>query len=75
MRIGIDCRTYGSSHGYMGKYIEKFIAYLEQNEDENEYVLFFSESDFCEFHPKSPRFRIVKTSKKIGSLFEQVFFP
>lgn len=75
MRIGIDCRAYGSSHGYMGKYIESFVSHLEQNEDSNEFVLFFNEREFGEFTTKSPRLRAVKTSVKIGSIREQIFFP
>lgn len=43
MRIGIDCRMYGPSHGYMGKYMESFVSYLLENEDTNEYVLFFND--------------------------------
>lgn len=45
MRIGIDCRTYGSSHGYRGKYIESFVSFLDENEDTNEYILFFSTNE------------------------------
>lgn len=75
MRIGIDCRTYGSSHGYMGKYIESFVSYLEQNGGTNEFVLFFNDREFGEFTAKSSRLRTVKTSGKIGSISEQLLFP
>ena len=75
MRIGIDCRTYGPSGGYMGKYIENFVSHLEQNEDTNEYVLFFSDREAENFTSKSPRFRTIKTSAKLLSLSEQIFFP
>lgn len=75
MRIGIDCRTYGSLHGYIGKYMEYFVSYLMENEDENEYVLFFHDREVGEFTiPKSSRFHIVKTSTQIGSVREQICF-
>lgn len=75
MRIGIDCRAYGSSHGYIGKYIENLISYLEQSEDTNEYVLFLNDHEAGEFTSKSPRFYIVKTSVKMGGIAEQILFP
>lgn len=75
MRIGIDCRAYGSSHGYMGKYIEHLVSYLEKNEDANEYVLFFSDRGMEEFLPKSVRFRTARTPIKSGNIAEQIFFP
>lgn len=75
MRIGIDCRSYGPVNGYMGKYLAEFISYLNQNQDTNEYVLFFHDRELSEFTTNSPRFRTVKTSSKIGSLSEQLIFP
>lgn len=75
MRIGIDCRAYGSTHGYMGKYIEHFISYLIENTDTNEYVLFLNDREFGEFLVESPRFRAIKTSAKIGSVSEQILLP
>lgn len=75
MRIGIDCRMYGPSHGYMGKYMECFLSYLEQNEDTNEYVLFFNDRELGDFTSESSRFRTIKTSAKIGGIAEQILFP
>ncbi|NDK19435.1 glycosyltransferase family 4 protein [Candidatus Gracilibacteria bacterium] len=75
MRIGIDCRAYGPSGGYIGKYMESFVSYLMENEDTNEYVLFFSDRGAGEFTSESPRFRTIKTSVKPGSSSEQIFFP
>lgn len=75
MRIGIDCRTYGPSHGYMGGYMEDFVSFLEQNGNANEYVLFLDEqNEECPAQISS-RFRVVKTSAKIGGLAEQFLFP
>ncbi|MDD2891870.1 MAG: glycosyltransferase family 1 protein [Candidatus Gracilibacteria bacterium] len=75
MRIGIDCRTYGSLHGYIGKYMEHFVSYLMENEDENEYVLFFHDREAGECTiPKSSRFHIIKTSTQTGSVCEQICF-
>lgn len=75
MRIGIDCRAYGETHGYIGIYIENLVSYLDKNEDANEYILFFSEREFGDFLPKSSRIRTVKTSVKIDSIVEQIFLP
>ncbi|MDD5377254.1 MAG: glycosyltransferase family 1 protein [Candidatus Gracilibacteria bacterium] len=75
MRIGIDCRAYGPSHGYMGRYIEHLVSCLIENEGTDEYVLFFGEREWSDFTMKSPRFRTVKTSAKIGGLREQILFP
>lgn len=74
MRIGIDCRTYGAYSGYMGIYMESFVSYLEQNEDTNEYTLFFNDREYINFSAKSDRIRAVKTVAKMGSLAEQVLF-
>jgi len=59
----------------MGKYIQNLVSYLEQNEDTNEYVLFFGEREFSEFVPKSSRFHAVRIAEKIGSIGEQLLFP
>lgn len=75
MRIGIDCRIYGAANGYMGSSMEQFVSYLVQTEDEHEYVLFFHDRDVSDRVLKSPRFRIVKTAAKIGSLAEQTVLP
>ncbi len=75
MRIGIDCRAYWETHGYRGIYIENLISYLDQNEDANEYVLFFNDRDFNDFIPKSPRIHTRKTTVKLSSFLEQIFFP
>lgn len=75
MRIGIDCRIYGASHGHMGKYMENFISFLGKNEDTNEYVLFFNDREFGEFTSLSSKIRTVKTSAKIGSFMEQIVLP
>jgi hypothetical protein len=74
MRIGIDCRAYGENHGYRGIYIENLISYLDQNEDMNEYMLFFNDREFGDFVPKSSRIHIVKTSIQIESISEQILF-
>lgn len=75
MRIGIDCRSYGPSHGYMGIYMESFISYLMENEDANEYILFFNDREFGDFTQKSSRFRAVKTVSETGSWSEQTYLP
>lgn len=75
MRIGIDCRTYGPAHGYMGKYMESFVSYLLLSEDTNEYVLFFNDREFGDFIPEFPRFRAMKTASETGSWSEQMFLP
>lgn len=75
MRIGIDCRIYGATHGYMGKYMERFIDSLAWMTDEHEYVLFFHDQELTDFDFASSRLRLVKTSARIGSIAEQVIFP
>ncbi len=59
----------------MGKYLAELVSYLEKNEDENEYVLFFHDRELSEFTIRSSRFRTVKTSAQLGSLSEQIHFP
>ena len=75
MRIGIDCRTYWSHWGYIGKYIESFVSYLQQNEDSHEYVLFFNDRELSGFTRVSKNIRTIKTSAKRGNLSEQIIFP
>ena len=74
MRIGIDCRTYGPSYGYTGRYIEHLISYLDTHEDEHEYVLFFSDRNFGEFVSESDRLQTLKTATKKENLFDQIIF-
>ena len=59
----------------MGKYIENFVSYLEQNNDGDEYVLFFNEREFGDFTPISSRFHALKTRANIGGIAEQIIFP
>lgn len=75
MRIGIDCRVYSSSHGYMGKYMEDLVSFLIQNTDAHECVLFFNDRELADSLPKSPRLHIIKTIAKVGSFLEQILFP
>ena len=75
MRIGIDCRAYGENHGYRGIYIENLVSYLDKNEDENKYILFFNEREFGDFVPHSSCIHMVKTSAQIESISEQILFP
>ena len=42
MRIGIDARLYGISHGGIGRYIENLISQLEPWVKTNEFFIFLS---------------------------------
>lgn len=75
MRIGIDCRTYGEKDGYRGIYIQNLVSYIHENEDQNEYVLYFHEQEFATFVSHSSHIHTVQTSIKIESIAEQILMP
>ena len=75
MRIGIDARFYGSLGKGLGRYTAKLIQYLEEQDAENEYVIFLSAENFDEFQPKNTRFQKVLCKIRWYSLAEQCLFP
>lgn len=68
MRIGIDCRNYGPSYGYMGEYVQNLVSYLEKLEDGHKYVLFFDEKGLHEYEPSSSSMQCILTKSVPFSL-------
>lgn len=75
MKIGIDCRMYGSRFTGIGIYVERLVEYLAKNDSENEYVLFLSKSGMSDCDVNLPNFKKVETNARHYSFAEQVVFP
>lgn len=75
MRIGIDCRMYSDAFTGIGKYAYELVEWLQDNDNVNEYVLFFNEPQFTRFEPRNPRFRKALANVGHYSLKEQLVFP
>lgn len=46
MRIGIDCRLWGTKHTGIGRYAQKLVENLQKLDTDNSYVLFCRKEDF-----------------------------
>lgn len=75
MRIGIDCRMYSDAFTGIGKYAYELVEWLQDHDQENDYVLFFNEPQFTRFEPRNPRFKKVCVAAPHYSLKEQLTFP
>ncbi len=75
MRIGIDARFYGSLGKGLGRYTEKLIEYLEDIDQENDYIIFLRAENYAEYQPKNPRFTKVLAQYAWYGFSEQCFFP
>ncbi|MFA6525772.1 MAG: glycosyltransferase family 1 protein [Patescibacteria group bacterium] len=75
MRIGIDARFYGPTRTGPGRYTQKLVDYLQEIDDQNEYVVFLRKDNWDEFQPKNSRFKKVLTDYRWYSLSEQICMP
>lgn len=75
MKIGIDCRMYGSKFTGIGIYVERLVNYLTEHDDKNEYVLFLSKSGMFDCAVDKPNFKKVEADVRHYSFGEQVVFP
>lgn len=74
MKIGIDCRMYGSAFTGIGRYCFELVRNLAVIDEENEYVLFFNEPEYSGFVPPNERFSKVFAGAKHYSAKEQTGF-
>lgn len=75
MKIGIDCRMYGSKFTGIGIYVERLVDYLATHDQENQYVLFLSKSGMFDCTVDKPNFKKVEADVRHYSFGEQVVFP
>lgn len=75
MRIGIDARFYGPTRTGPGRYTQKLVDYLQEIDDENEYVVFLRKDNWNEFQPKNDHFKKVLADYRWYSISEQLFLP
>jgi glycosyltransferase involved in cell wall biosynthesis len=71
MKIVIDARIINSG---TGRYIERLLHYLEEIDQENEYIILVRQADFDYYKPSNPHFRIVQAEFDNYSLGEQLGF-
>lgn len=74
MRIGIDCRMNDTSVLPYSDFIRDILASLTQNPWDDEYVLFFHETDIHHISLPEDWFQKVSVRSWVGSLSSQVFF-
>ncbi|MFA5070217.1 MAG: glycosyltransferase family 1 protein [Patescibacteria group bacterium] len=74
MRIGIDARFYGPGTKGLGRYTEKLIQYLEEQDRQNEYTVFLRKETWEGFKP-APNFKKVLADYRWYSPAEQIALP
>jgi glycosyltransferase involved in cell wall biosynthesis len=67
-RIAIDARVINSG---TGRYIERLLHYLEEIDQQNEYLVLVRKNDLSYYQPKNPHFQIVEADFADYSLAEQ----
>lgn len=77
MKIGIDARMYGARQTGIGIYIENLIKNILENDSEDEFILFLSDSseEARKQLQKYKNIRLVKADIPWYSYGEQAFFP
>lgn len=75
MRIGIDARFFGPQETGIGRYVERLISHLEQQDDHNEYVVFLRAKAADLWQPKNPRWSKVVADYHWYTLAEQRYMP
>jgi len=74
MRIGIDARFYGPHESGISRYIERLLAYLQQIDQQNDYVVFLRQVA-ADWKPTNPRWRVVIADVPWYSISEQLKMP
>ena len=75
MRIGIDCRLYGTFHRGIGRYTEQLVLELAKREDENHYVLFAPSETAAKLSLPSARFSVVRADVPHYGIREHLLLP
>jgi glycosyltransferase involved in cell wall biosynthesis len=76
MRIGIDARLWGSSHGRgVGRYVQNLVENLEKIDRQNHYFVFLRESGFNSYSPRNKNFHNVLADVPWYGTQEQVVMP
>lgn len=74
MRIGIDCRFFGTGFTGIGRYTYELVQHLASLDRETEYVCFLNTPEFQVFTPPGKNFRAVEVSARHYSVAEQTTF-
>lgn len=74
MKIGIDCRIWGTKHGGVGRYVEKLVENLYKIDKENNYVVFCRKADYPVI-PERKNWKKVIAEVPYYSLREQLVLP
>ncbi|MBI2636764.1 MAG: glycosyltransferase family 4 protein [Parcubacteria group bacterium] len=75
MRIGIDCRLYGTFHRGIGRYTEQLVLALARREDENHYVLFAPSEVASKLSLPGARFSVVRADVPHYGVAEHLLMP
>lgn len=76
MRIGIDARFYGGEQSKgLGRYTQKLIEQLAQEDTENEYIIFLQEDGFKNWNNPNKNFIPVLAPYRWYTLAEQIYMP
>lgn len=65
---------YSEHFTWIGRYVYELVSYIEKNDTENEYVLFFNEPHFTEYNAPNERFKKALVNAKHYSYKEQTVF-
>ena len=75
MKIVIDARFFGPEGAGLGKYTEKLLEHLQEEDRENDYFIILRKYNFDLFNPKNPRFKKILVDAQWYSLKEQILLP
>jgi len=74
MKIGIDCRMYGSDFTGIGNYIQELVGQLALINTEFKFILYFNEPEYSKFQLPNKNFQKILVNCPIYSLKEQIKF-
>jgi len=74
MRIGIDCRMYGSRFTGIGRYAYELVQHLAKLDAVNEYVCFLNPEEYKTFKKPAKNVRAVRVDAPHYSIAEQTSF-
>ncbi|MBL7053188.1 MAG: glycosyltransferase family 4 protein [Candidatus Portnoybacteria bacterium] len=75
IKIGIDARFYGPKQTGPGRYVQKLVQGLEENDKVNQYLIFLRKDNWNEYQPKNPNFKKILADYPWYGIKEQVLMP
>ncbi|MBI3572659.1 MAG: hypothetical protein HY092_00465, partial [Candidatus Kerfeldbacteria bacterium] len=75
MRIGIDARFFGPQETGIGRYVDRLVFHLGQQDQTNDYMVFLRRAAWEQWQPPNERWHKVLADYHWYSLREQLWLP